>query len=1137
MNDREVLELLRKIDDGYEINEKERILLSNIEKIVWKNIKEIPESIMYLTGLKELDVSGYLYNRSELDYLPETIKTLRNLSMLNLSNSKISKVPSSITSLTGLLVLDLSNTMISGLPIIIGKLTNIRRLNLCNNQISVLVPEIGKLKNIQSLNLSNTRISEIPLYIGNLKNLEELDLSITKINKLPASIGRLTKLQSLNLSNTKINGFPAGVEMLPNLHNLDLSYTRINGLTSRIGKMTRLERLYLNNTNINGLTYRIEKLTSLRSLDLSHSKINNLPDSIGRLASLQNLELSNTKISGLPQSIGKLTNLQRLGLAYTNISGLPANIGKLTNLQSLNLSNTKINELPASIGKLTSLQEINLSNTKIRTLPESIGELTNLKRLILEECFLDELPESLLALKLEFRGVKYKFRAHQSGIYIWNLYLKNQPIEIFSQSYDLIVEYYKSIKVSKPINECKVVFLGDGGVGKSLIIHRLINDGIISGDFNGESTPGICISSKKYTIENEDVELHFWDFGGQAIMHSMHRLFLTNRTLYVVVVNARDNKANEQAWYWIRNIKSFANGAPVCLLVNQKDQNPSANVNENGLRKEYPELKQVRVVSALKDTKEEFGTDIRDVICQTVFSMETVHTPFSVSWLSLMNDLQEMPEDYITSDEFYNKCATNLVETDKRLLDKIINWYQDLGVCFYSKAHPVSARYMVLKPRWLLNALYILVFNGRDYAVNGIIKESDIYELICRKVSDENIKKVYSDIIYEAEQIQYILTVLLNYELIFRLDEECFFIPMLCDENEPGSLDVFDSEDTLQISFKYTYLPENVLHKIMVRHGYDLNTKVVWKTGAMFTNVRCGWTALVRMKDNCLDVYARASNSDTHPVNVYLDMMRESICKINESFGITAEESIIFRKGGLKDFFDPEILKGYIENGQHFVYSKVFRTMINIEEIFGVVNAQDRLFGQGNDSKINTLLDVLAGALLKLQDNRHYYSADENTCNTYIRDLLEQCGYICRDQSLHGVSGTGRSAGSPDILIRDKDNGKDLTIYEAQKLSSFGKADQDYLDNHIKRLLNNYNARGFRNLLLISYVAWYKEEFNEMADRYSEYVMDGESAPFKVVDSRLINFFSDTFMRCVRVGYDCSGTTMYVYHMIVRVAA
>lgn len=396
----------------------------------------------------------------------------------------------------------------------------------------------------------------------------------------------------------------------------------------------------------------------------------------------------------------------------------------------------------------------------------------------------------------------------------------------------------------------------------------------------------------------------------------------------------------------------------------------------------------------------------------------------------------------------------------------------------------------------MLNALYILIFNGRYYAVNGIIKESDIYELICRKVPDKNIKQVYSEITYKEDQIQYILTVLLNYELIYRLDEERLFIPMLCDENEPNFLGAFVSENALQISFEYTYLPENVLHKLMVRHGYDLNTKVVWRTGAMFHNRRCGWSALVRMKDNCLDVFATTSQPETHPVNVYLDILRESISKINESFNITAQEFITYRKDGKTDRFEYEILRGTLERGIQTVFSKLFRS-VSIEEVIGIVSVQERLRGQGTDSQINMLLNTLSGVLLRLQENSDYYSAKQNSCNTYVRDMLEQRGYICKDQTPRAVSGTGISAGSLDMVICDKDTGKELSIFEAQKLKKFGKSDRNYLDGHEKRLVDNYNARGFRNLLLVSYVAWGKVKFKDLADSYCKYVVSGKSAPLQ----------------------------------------
>ena len=599
-----------------------------------------------------------------------------------------------------------------------------------------------------------------------------------------------------------------------------------------------------------------------------------------------------------------------------------------------------------------------MSHTEISALPDSIGNLTNLRFFILEDITLAELPEALLSLNIEYHNEEFSFGKSKPGIFIHGLRLKNQPIEIFYQSRELILEYYESTKDKStlPINECKVVFLGDGGAGKSLIIDRLMHDGNKSDDFDGESTPGICISSKKYSIGNEEIELHFWDFGGQAIMHSMHRLFLTNRTLYVVVTNARDNKANEQAWYWIRNIKSFANGAPVLLLINQKDQNPSANVNENGLRKEYPELKEIRVVSALKDTKEEFDRDICDIICQIVSDMETVHTPFSKSWLDLMNDLQDMKEEYITSEVFYEKCDKNHVDSERIILDQIIRWYQDLGVCFYCKAHPFTAQYMVLKPRWLLNALYILVFNGRKYAINGILSEKDIYTLICEKVSDDVIKKVWSEIIYKPEEIQYIINVLINYELIYRLDAERFFIPMLCDENEPEIMDLYDSEEAFHVSFKYAYLPDNVLHRLMVRHGYELNTDIVWRTGATFERKQLGWSSLICIKDNCLDVYAKADNQREHPVNTYLDMIRESICNINDEFGIVGNEYIAYRKNGKEALFDYSELIGSKRERIDRIYSGVFKTTIRIDEILGII-------GRPKDQMIQGVIDQMLSVL------------------------------------------------------------------------------------------------------------------------------------------------------------------------------
>ena len=64
-----------------------------------------------------------------------------------------------------------------------------------------------------------------------------------------------------------------------------------------------------------------------------------------------------------------------------------------------------------------------------------------------------------------------------------------------------------------PLNEIKVVFLGDGDAGKSHTIARLMNDGGDPIDYVGQSTPGIVIKHKDYKRDDRNLRVHYWDFG------------------------------------------------------------------------------------------------------------------------------------------------------------------------------------------------------------------------------------------------------------------------------------------------------------------------------------------------------------------------------------------------------------------------------------------------------------------------------------------------------------------------------------------------------------------------------------------------------------------------------------------------
>ena len=169
------------------------------------------------------------------------------------------------------------------------------------------------------------------------------------------------------------------------------------------------------------------------------------------------------------------------------------------------------------------------------------------------------------------------------------------------------------------------------------------------------------------------------------------------------------------------------------------------------------------------------------------------------------------------------------------------------------------------------------------------------------------------------------------------------------------------------VFYKYDYLPENVLHRLMVRHGYELNMDTVWKTGALFERRRCGWNSLIRINGNSLDVYAKSDNQEIHPVNSYLDMIRESVHRINGEIGLSANEYIAYRKGEKEDFFEYEILVGSKRAGQETIYSRVFDELINIDAILGII---EKL----NDKLTQGVIEHMISSLISMSQRCAYLS-------------------------------------------------------------------------------------------------------------------------------------------------------------------
>lgn len=133
-------------------------------------------------------------------------------------------------------------------------------------------------------------------------------------------------------------------------------------------------------------------------------------------------------------------------------------------------------------------------------------------------------------------------------------------------------------------------------------------------------------------------------------------------------------------------------------------------------------------------------------------------------------------------------------------------------------------------------------------------------------------------------------------------------------------------------------------------------------------------------------------------------------------------------------------------------------------------------------SKSKAVLDDLIFASELVCNNIHYnQKTKENNINDYIRDLLKAKGYEqVLDQTRHGMSSTGKDAGSVDLLLAKEHH--EVAIIEALRLCSVDKAE---IKKHVDKAITNYNALG-TSVFLIIYVG--TSDFGDFWNRFIDYM-------------------------------------------------
>jgi internalin A len=775
--------------------------------------------------------------------------------------------------------LDLAGLGLEELPPEIGKCTQLETLvlgkveewdwvddkptpKLITNQLSALPEELRSLENLRSINLSGNPFAKIPELLLEMKQLESLDLTSIGLTKIPDAIVQLSNLTKLDLSYNQITHISEAISQLSNLTELDLSYNQITQLPEVLCQLSNLTELDLSDNLITQIPDAINKLSNLTWLHFSHNKITEIPDAIGQLSNLTELYLYNNQITEIPEAIGQLSNLTWLNLS-NNLIKIPEVIGKLSNLTRLNLSNNQITHIPEAIGKLSNLTLLDLNYNQITHIPEAIGQLSNLTLLDLENNQIEKIPECLEILpkleKLNLRGNPLPISPEVLG----------SPKRREYPDILAIFNYLRQLRSGEvlPLNEAKVLLVGQGSVGKTSLINRLTHNQY---NPNEPQTDGLNITNWQITVNTKTVKLNVWDFGGQEIYHATHQFFLTKRSLYLLVSNCRTSEDENRLEYWLKLIESFGDASPVIIVGNKCDEQP-LDLNRKALRDKYPNIKAIIETSCQSGT----GIDeLRSAIHTEISQLKEVYDLLPLSWFQVKQRLEHLDKDFITISEYATICATEniLAETDQT---QLIGLLHNLGIVLNFREHPILQSTNILNPHWVTEGIYALLSDDAlKVKTKGILTHADL-------------SRILDATKYPSHRYHCLTELMGEFQLCFPISH-CsaprFLIPGILPKEEPENTKL--AGETLEFQYHYRILPDSILSRFIVLMHEKIHNCTHWRTGVMleYTEGKEVYN-IARIKSDPEDekIFIAVSGRESTRRS-FLSLIRDTFTKIHNSF-------------------------------------------------------------------------------------------------------------------------------------------------------------------------------------------------------------------------------------------------------------
>jgi len=299
-------------------------------------------------------------------------------------------------------------------------------------------------------------------------------------------------------------------------------------------------------------------------------------------------------------------------------------------------------------------------------------------------------------------------------------------------------------------------------------------------------------------------------------MHATHQFFLTRRTLYLLVLDARLNEAENRIDYWLQIIHSFGGGSPVIIVGNKVDQQP-LDIDRAGLKNKYPAVK------AIVETSCATGdgiADLRSAIVGQIPTLPHVFDQLLATWFEVKSQLEEMDADYIPHAQYTQICQKAGVEKEHSQRT-LLGFLHDLGIVLHFP-DPRLETTNILNPEWVTQGVY-RILNSHPLFQNGGVLSLDLLTQILGSKE------------YPRDKHIFIVDMMRKFELCYPFagQDHTYLVPDLLPKEERYTGE-WDSALAFQVH--YNVLPGSIISRFIVRMHRTIHQNTVWRTGVLLAH-------------------------------------------------------------------------------------------------------------------------------------------------------------------------------------------------------------------------------------------------------------------------------------------------------------